>query len=197
MPLSEFSNLDLICVHAALTHTGPNPSYHLLDAHFLQRQKPGCILLNAGRGALINSQALLKQPHLQLCLDVWENEPQIDLKLLTRALIATPHIAGYSREAKFSASWLLYRQAQAYWGLEDKTNTPPIIPSGGIGVGFQFYPQWEQDALEIYDPSRHTEQMRRKLLSNSNQIGANFLQLREEYSWRDSHLVNALHSTNR
>src|SRR5665811_42263 len=33
-------------------------------------------------------------------IDVWENEPDIDLELMSQALIATPHIAGYSTDGK-------------------------------------------------------------------------------------------------
>ena len=33
-------------------------------------------------------------------IDCWENEPGIDLELLSKAFIATPHIAGYSKDGK-------------------------------------------------------------------------------------------------
>ncbi len=33
-------------------------------------------------------------------IDVWENEPDIDLELMQQAFISTPHIAGYSTDGK-------------------------------------------------------------------------------------------------
>ena len=37
--------------------------------------------------------------HLKWCFNVWGHEPAVDVSLLQRALIATPHIAGYSVES--------------------------------------------------------------------------------------------------
>ena len=33
-------------------------------------------------------------------IDTWEHEPQIDQRLLEKAIFATPHIAGYSADGK-------------------------------------------------------------------------------------------------
>jgi erythronate-4-phosphate dehydrogenase len=40
-------------------------------------------------------------------LDVWDNEPELNLELMALATIATPHIAGYSRRAKTLATKML------------------------------------------------------------------------------------------
>src|SRR5207245_5110713 len=102
-------------VHAELTHSVPNASYHLLDEAFLRQQRPGCVLINAARGAIIPTQALLASSHLCLCLDTWEHEPMINVQLLQQASIATPHIAGYSRQAKKRAAFAVYRQLLNYY----------------------------------------------------------------------------------
>ena len=43
-----------------------------------------------------------------LILDVWRNEPVINIDLLHKAFISTPHIAGYSYEAKIKATEILF-----------------------------------------------------------------------------------------
>src|SRR5690606_8380986 len=48
--------------------------------------------------------------------DVWENEPDISQALLREVDIATPHIAGYSVEAKRNASEMNYRSFLAFFG---------------------------------------------------------------------------------
>ncbi len=182
VPLDQVSDVDLICVHAALTYDGQFPSYHLLSDDFLKRQKPGCVLINAGRGGLIATEVLLQQTHLHLCLDVWENEPDINLRLLKQARIATPHIAGYGIEAKYRASMMLYKQAQTFFGWPEK-KLEEVEWQQGIGKKIN---NWQELALAVYDPLAHTAHMRQQLLKNSNQVPEEFLKLRSEYLWRKS-----------
>ena len=65
---------------------------------------PGTLLLNAGRGAVIDNRALLEslteRGDLLVALDVWETEPSIDRALLEQVAIATPHIAGTASRAR-------------------------------------------------------------------------------------------------
>ena len=170
-PLTEFDSLDLICVHTPLTTTGPFSTYHLLDTAFLKRLKPGCVLLNAGRGAVIDHHALLFTNQIILCLDVWENEPQIHLDLLKKAVIATPHIAGYSRAAKFRATLMLYEQATQYFQL-------PNIAATWIAQ--EKVNQQEPD----YHPEKDTQQMKKVLLNHPQEVANYFRYLRRDYVLR-------------
>lgn len=65
---------DVVSLHLPLTPA----THHLLDAQALARLRPGAVLLNTGRGALIDTLALieaLKQGHLRgVGLDVYEQE---------------------------------------------------------------------------------------------------------------------------
>ena len=56
-----------------------------------------------------------------LALDVWEGEPNLPWKELenARLWIKSPHVAGYSREAKLRATEMLYAQLIQAW--EGKT----------------------------------------------------------------------------
>ncbi len=108
---------DVICLHTPLTRSGPHPTYHLFNEARLRALNPGTLLLNAGRGAVIDNRALLSLIDLlalRVVLDVWENEPAIDLALLNRVELATPHIAGYSDDGKLRGS-LMIRDALDQW----------------------------------------------------------------------------------
>ena len=122
--LEQVLTADVVCLHAPLTTTGCYPSYHLLDNARLAQLRPGTVLLNAGRGALIDNQALCKRliqhADLTVILDVWEGEPAINTTLMQQIHLATPHIAGHSIEGKLMATAMLY---QAYCRAFDLTIT--------------------------------------------------------------------------
>ncbi len=106
--LSEIQSADLITLHVPLHMGGAYPTYHLVDNDFLSALTPDTIIINTARGGVIDESALLEYfTHDKLksvVLDVWENEPQINRSLLSKAIISTPHIAGYSLDAKFEGS---------------------------------------------------------------------------------------------
>ena len=110
---------DLICCHTPLTRKGTWPTYHLFNSERLSQIKAGAVVLNAGRGDLFEERALLDHSsRLQLVLDVWPNEPEINLGLLKQCQISTPHIAGYAASAKYRASLMLYQAAQAHFAWQ-------------------------------------------------------------------------------
>ena len=47
-------------------------------------------------------------------LDVWENEPNVDERLLNKVYIGTPHIAGYSAEGKMNATRQVLEAARLF-----------------------------------------------------------------------------------
>ncbi|PMB54446.1 Erythronate-4-phosphate dehydrogenase [Coxiella-like endosymbiont] len=170
IPLESLTEMDLICIHTPLTNTGNFPTYHLIDDALLKRLKPGCVLLNAGRGAVVNNQALLKQQHIVSCLDVWENEPDVNLALLEKVAIATPHIAGYSKEAKLRASLMIYKDFLNHFQLIDIHHFKKLrqLPEK-ITIDIRdCHPTIEDVLLKIYDPNRETEIMRKLLINNKD-----------------------------
>ncbi|MDX1352268.1 MAG: 4-phosphoerythronate dehydrogenase [Thiomicrorhabdus sp.] len=134
---SDFTDLDsclkadIITVHTPLTFDGKHPTHQLISAEKLQHIKPNQILINAARGGIINEQAWVNTPTLCNIIDCWENEPNINEALYKKALLATPHIAGHSLDAKIAGSVMVYEQLCQHWGQtqqHDWQNTLPKPP---------------------------------------------------------------------
>jgi erythronate-4-phosphate dehydrogenase len=112
---------DIITFHTPLTHDGEFATYHMADAQFFAdcRRKP--LIINAARGGVVDENALknaLKSGQISDCaIDCWENEPRIDAELLQMAMIATPHIAGYSADGKAAATEMCVRAVSQFFGL--------------------------------------------------------------------------------
>ena len=104
LPLEEvLEKSDAISFHVPLTKDGRHPTYHLLNKDNIKFIRKGGIVINSSRGGVVEEKSLiqyLRNGELKAIVDVWENEPEINMELLNLATIATPHIAGYSREGK-------------------------------------------------------------------------------------------------
>ena len=115
-------NCDIITFHVPLDET----TFHLCDEAFLNRCKPGALIINAARGGVVDEQALLRSGHPYI-LDTWENEPDLNPQVLQNALRASMHIAGYSLEGKRNASQMCLDAVAAHFGLP-KICLPPVAP---------------------------------------------------------------------
>ncbi len=108
----EVLQADIISCHTPLTHSGKHPTYHMLSKDMLRCLSANTLLINAGRGAMIDNNALLEELNhrdLSVALDVWENEPNINRALVDKVTLATPHIAGYSVEGKEQGTYRVYQ----------------------------------------------------------------------------------------
>ena len=106
---SDLWGADLLCMHLPYTTTGPDATHHWLNADRLMALPATCLIINAGRGGCVDMAALHQAPQ-PVILDVWSNEPEIVPTDVARAWLATPHIAGYSAAAKFSATERVHQQ---------------------------------------------------------------------------------------
>lgn len=131
--LEEVLACDVISMHTPLTTSGPFPSFHLLGESELRQLKPGAVLLNCGRGAVIDNGALLRvledRPDLRIVLDVWEPEPDISLPLLDKVALGTPHIAGYSYDGKLKGTEMIYGALCRHLGINPSKSVTDLIPS--------------------------------------------------------------------
>lgn len=116
----------IISLHVPLTHTGKYPSKNLFDREQLAALHSDTLLVNTSRGGVIEKAALLAELQSgRICaaLDVWPDEPFIASELLDAVTVATPHVAGYSREGKRAGTEMIY---QAF--CKTFTFTTPELP---------------------------------------------------------------------
>lgn len=124
---------DIITLHTPLTKEGPYPTYHLFDENILQQLSERQVLINTGRGAVIDGIALKRklqsQPDFTVVLDVWETEPNIDVELARLVSLGTPHIAGYSLDGKVKGTEMIYQALCRHLGLPSRHKVAQFIPS--------------------------------------------------------------------
>ena len=132
--LDEALEADVICLHVPCTRSGKHPTWQMLDASRLGRLRSGTVLISAGRGEVIDEAALKRRMQrdadLALVLDVFEREPEIDRGWCQLAQIATPHIAGYSADAKASATRCVLEAFCEHFGLDMPAGPSEGAPSG-------------------------------------------------------------------
>lgn len=129
---------DVISLHVPLTVSGPHPTRNLIDVKELTSLKKNAILINACRGCVVNELALKlllsRREDIMTIFDVWADEPTIDSSLAQSVDIATPHIAGYSAEAKSNATKILARAFEEYFRLGANIDTELREESSDIVV---------------------------------------------------------------
>jgi len=117
---------DAVSVHLALCEE----TRHLVGRDFFAAMKPGAVFINASRGELVDTGALLEAldtKHLRVGLDVFEEEPaggtasfsQTDL---ARKIVCTPHIGASTNEASEAIASEVVRIVEVYL----KTGCPPV-----------------------------------------------------------------------
>lgn len=120
--LDEALEADIICLHTPLTVEGPHATVNMINQSSLQKMNPDAVLINAGRGEVVDNVALLahlqRNPEMRVVLDVWANEPRPSAELLALVFIGTPHIAGYSVEAKLAATRCVFNELASHFSLD-------------------------------------------------------------------------------
>lgn len=140
---------DIITLHVPLEYKGDDATFHLADKVFFEGLKKQPVLINSCRGEVVETQAVkkaLKSSFISdFVCDCWENEPDIDMELLNLTSIATPHIAGYSKDGKATGTLMSVQAINDFFnlGLNNwepsgvELPTQPIIQIDGIGLSEQ------------------------------------------------------------
>ena len=140
---------DIITLHVPLNIKGEDATYHLADDVFFNSLKKNPILINSCRGEVVRTEsvklALIKGEIADFVCDCWENEPDIDLELLEMTCLATPHIAGYSKDGKATGTLMSVQVISDFFklGLENwrpagiEMPAQPVIQINGSGLSEQ------------------------------------------------------------
>lgn len=117
---AKLLSCDILTFHVPYTKTGIYPTHHLFNQDWLVH--PFDLVINASRGGVVDENALLmglEEGSLgEMVLDVWENEPLFRDDVAKKAFIATPHVAGYSKESKERASRMVVEQMCQFFGTQ-------------------------------------------------------------------------------
>ncbi len=107
---------DIVSLHVPLDGT----TRRMADDDFFAKMRSGAFFLNTSRGDVLDEEALLRA-HEKLgpiIIDTWQNEPNINRKLLEVTSIATPHIAGYSYQGKQNGTASAVRAIARHYDIQ-------------------------------------------------------------------------------
>ena len=153
-------NCDILTFHTPLYKEGKYKTFHLADMAFFHSLKRRPVIINTSRGEVIDTAALLKALETgtvsDAIIDVWEYEPEINLSLLNKAFIGTPHIAGYSADGKANATRMSLNALCHHFGItSDYQINPPAPENPDITVD-----SMEEAYLQMYDPRKDSEALK-------------------------------------
>jgi len=153
---------EFITFHTPLTTHCPDATFHLADAGFFAKAKACRLLINSARGGIVDEQALLESLNrggiADAAIDCWEKEPDIDRRLLGRLFVATPHIAGYSKEGKSRATTMALEGFERHFNVAVSGKPAVEAPAKGadinsIGEVTASYNPLEDTARLLADPT--------------------------------------------
>lgn len=184
---------DIVSLHVPLVRGGEYPTLNLVNEGFLGQLQPDTVLINTSRGEVVDETALgaflEAEPRAAAVLDVWRGEPAIAAGLLLRASLGTPHIAGYSTDAKLHGTRMVFEAVRNFLGAAGAGPAEPVLPANG--VDHLPLSGWEDGmeavataVLASYDVRGDSASLRRMLEVGEERRGAFFDALRNHYPVR-------------
>lgn len=150
---------DVITFHTPLNKEGKYRTFHLADERFFFSLERKPYFINSSRGEVMDTASLLAALSAgrvaDAIIDTWEYEPAISRELLSVALIATPHIAGYSADGKANATRMSLEALCRFFGIEAEFQIlPPEIP------GIVYSGDKEEAYLQAYHPMEDSNRLK-------------------------------------
>lgn len=172
-------NSQIVTLHVPLDET----TRGMADSEFFSLMQSGAFFINAARGEVVCDDALKAAiPKLgPVIIDTWNHEPDIDLDLMDKVAIATPHIAGYSYQGKQNGTAAAVRAVAHYFGITElyeffpKTDLPE---NEAVKLDLKDLNQGEIASVLQYNYPIFTDDFMLRLNPE------NFDKLRSEYNYR-------------
>ena len=197
--LPEVLGCSIVSLHAALHKDQPHPSAQMIDNTAVSYISPDALFINAGRGGLVTEEALhrLADKGVTLVLDTWPDEPSVSQELLSRAALATPHIAGYTRTAKSNATDFLIEPLVRALSLDSPFNTLETEDTKQVMVDLsrQSESHGLMDVMKVISRLAQDDDQFRKSWEKS-QTPDNFETQRTQYRLRDQYSALTLEAMN-
>ena len=172
---------DFVTFHTPLTTTGNHPTKYLLNSKNIVYTKPNATIINASRGGVIEELAVLnalKTNKLNnLFIDVWENEPNINVELLSKAKVTTPHIAGYSKQGKANGTAIIVDYISHFFNIPKLKNWYPSQVNQPTELNDINWANIKRIIGLYYDINKDSIALKSDI--------SNFENLRNNYSYRD------------
>ncbi|HEX4911668.1 MAG TPA: 4-phosphoerythronate dehydrogenase [Permianibacter sp.] len=185
---AQLLDADVLTLHVPLQRAGDHPTHHWLNADSLASSRAR-VIINSCRGPVVDNDALqhwlrADAAHAAV-LDVWEREPDVPQVLLDNVDLATPHIAGHSREGKLNGSFMIHAAFCQHFGFDAGAAARWQLPPAGQGqLQADTAPaQLLAQLLHCYDP-RHDDAAMRGALSAADDRRVAFDWLRKHYPER-------------
>jgi erythronate-4-phosphate dehydrogenase len=198
--MNDIMQCDVISLHVPWVKDGPYPTQNLFNKVRLAALQDNQILINACRGEVINNQAALalfeQGKSLNLVLDVWENEPSINLDLIPHTALATAHIAGHTIEGKARGTEMLYLALCKHLGMQANKKLSDYLPKAQpssiqIIENQDFWQVLHQLVLNVYNIETDDQYFRANMHS-----AAQFRYIRKHYPIRREFSAIALNTGN-
>ncbi len=166
-------NSDLITLHIPLNNT----TRGYANSNFFSEMGTNKLFINASRGEVVEESALIdaidKKSVISPVIDVWCNEPNISTELLSRTFIATPHIAGYSRQGKGNGTAMMVSAIAKYFDIEELLGWYPAEISRNIDANID---------TSLYNILEDNNLLREDI--------SKFEELRNNYQYRDEAIID-------
>ena len=184
VPLTDKKTVDMQGSISLSNTVSDYPTRHLINVEALAIMSPHTMLINSARGPVIDADALeadIDATERQVVLDVFEHEPQIAERLLSKLAIATPHIAGYTLEGKLRGTQIIYD------ALCEKLAVLPVLSMHQLlPLNTYLWSELKENPdrlLKFYDIKKDDAALRNKV-THGKVKGVDFDQLRRDYHLR-------------
>ncbi|GMW01092.1 MAG: erythronate-4-phosphate dehydrogenase [Candidatus Hydrogenedentota bacterium] len=190
--IEEIYECDIVTIHVPLTYDGPDATFRLAERRFFEQLKPRAIFINTARGPVMDEQCVLEGLEsgelLAAILDVWNAEPDVDMRLLRKVFIGTPHIAGYSFDGKVNGTRMLHSAVARFLGKKSDWDPTPLLPQPECGFvdveDTHIIPAARKAVQAVYSIRTDDQAMRRLMAADACQRAEMFDRLRKEYPRR-------------
>lgn len=184
--LNKTLSCDILSFHTPLEKETKYSTYHWLDQDKLKRQTFD-LIINSARGGVVSEKKLLaamkKGTVRDAVIDTWEDEPKIHLETAGAAFLKTPHIAGYSVQAKKNASEFVAHKLIDFFELDH-----PVSANNNGHITIHKDPS-QFDSLsslltELHPIKEYEKRLIKIIRDHPEKRGELFNKLRAEFSLR-------------